>query len=601
MLAFSLSTICFCFSFSNKNINKSNKDYVTNYRIIFPKKDDEIKWLDQDSYEVLTSICDTFIPHINIEDINETSIKQAFKECDESDLFASGAFSIDNLLQHKQHLSRGAIESDIHINISKAIQNFVKNEDQFKLYLLLKLLSTSLGTFILSGSYFTPFHHLELNKRINILNKLRDSIIPDLRSGYQSFKRVVGHNFLSNADRGKNNPSWEAMEYDPSKTISNSPIISNILPSNDYKKIVRDSNIHDINKDEIIQTDVIVVGSGSGGGVIASELVKAGLNVIVLEKGGYYRSDDYTAWRETEAMVRSFEMGGLCATADGNIAVLAGSCVGGGSSINWSASFRTPTNVLKDWVDMGLKQFGPGLEFDKSMDIVHKLMNVNSRFSYRDETNSNCDQDNTDQCDPNFKVNYNNTMLWESSKKIGYNPERVPRNVKNCSDCGHCCHGCPHECKQSTITSLLEPLLISHPYTNNNNNKGKGSLRIIPNCSVGKILTSCNLNNNLEANGIEGTISTYNEEENVGLNVPIPNKHKIIIKSKIVISSAGALHTPSLLLRSGLKHPKIGKHLCLHPVIGVAGVFPDHVTGLNYYHMLLLFNFNLFIKCIILY
>lgn len=576
MLAFAVSAIYLSYSFSNTNNSNIKKSQIN-----YPKKDDEIKWLDQDSFEVITSICDTFIPHINIDDINETSIKQAFNEVDESDLFASGAFSIDDLLQHKKHLSRGAIESEIHINISKAIQNFVKNEDQFKLYLLLKLLSTSIGTLILSGSYCTPFHNLELNKRINVLNTLRDSKFKDLRSGYQSFKRIVGHNFLSNSDRGINNPSWEAMEYDPTKTISSSPIISNIS-SNDYKKIVKDSNMHDINQDEIILTDVIVVGSGSGGGMIASELVKAGLNVIVLEKGGYYRSDDYKLWRETEAMVRSFEMGGLCSTADGNIAILAGSCVGGGSSINWSASFRTPVNVLKDWTDMGLTQFSPGLEFEKSMDIVHKLMNVNSRFSYRDdddETNSKCEHNNIDHCDQNFKVNYNNKMLWESSIKTGFKPERVPRNVKNCSDCGHCCHGCPHESKQSTITSLLEPLLISHPYNNNNNSKCKGSLRIIPNCSVDKILTSMNLHNKLETNGIEGTISIYNEDENIGLNVPIPIKHKIIIKSKIVISSAGALHTPALLLRSGLKHPKIGKHLCLHPVIGVAGIFPGHNTG----------------------
>ncbi len=49
----------------------------------------------------------------------------------------------------------------------------------------------------------------------------------------------------------------------------------------------------------------------------------------------------------------------------------------------------------------------------------------------------------------------------------------------------------------------------------------------------------------------------------------------------MVVCSAGALHTPALLLRSGLKHDLIGTHLCLHPVIVTAGVVPGVLTGLS--------------------
>jgi hypothetical protein len=62
-------------------------------------------------------------------------------------------------------------------------------------------------------------------------------------------------------------------------------------------------------------------------------------------------------WKEVEAYIQAFDRGGLMGSADGNVIVLAGSCVGGGSTINWSASFAPPAYVLKDWENAGLPQF----------------------------------------------------------------------------------------------------------------------------------------------------------------------------------------------------------------------------------------------------
>lgn len=90
---------------------------------------------------------------------------------------------------------------------------------------------------------------------------------------------------------------------------------------------------------------------------MAAQLAQAGLDVLVLEKGGYFRAEEFKVWRESEAFLHTFEKGGLCSTVEGNLLVLAGSCVGGGSTVNWSASFRTPEVVREDWVNMGLKQF----------------------------------------------------------------------------------------------------------------------------------------------------------------------------------------------------------------------------------------------------
>jgi hypothetical protein len=64
--------------------------------------------------------------------------------------------------------------------------------------------------------------------------------------------------------------------------------------------------------------------------------------------------------------------------------VLAGSCVGGGSTINWSASFRTPDFVLRDWASKGMEQFKEGGAFSRSLAAVHTLLGVNCEHSHRD-------------------------------------------------------------------------------------------------------------------------------------------------------------------------------------------------------------------------
>jgi hypothetical protein len=76
-------------------------------------------------------------------------------------------------------------------------------------------------------------------------------------------------------------------------------------------------------------------------------------------------------------------------------------------------------------------------------------------------------------------------------EKIGFKPEKIPRNTKNCVDCGHCCHGCPYEAKQSTLTALLEPLLLAqHPSATAETSTAEDvyKLQIIPDCEVSRIL-----------------------------------------------------------------------------------------------------------------
>ena len=72
---------------------------------------------------------------------------------------------------------------------------------------------------------------------------------------------------------------------------------------------------------EIIETDVVIVGSGCGGAVCAKNLAEAGHKVLVVEKGHYY-STESLPMDEVDAMDRLFDNGGFTITDDGSMTVL---------------------------------------------------------------------------------------------------------------------------------------------------------------------------------------------------------------------------------------------------------------------------------------
>jgi choline dehydrogenase-like flavoprotein len=332
-----------------------------------------------------------------------------------------------------------------------------------------------------------------------------------------------------------------------------------------------------------VSVDAVVVGSGCGGGVIAKSLVDAGFNVLVLEKGGYYHAGDFKQWKEADAGKYTLEKAGLLATEDGGFAVIAGSCVGGGSTINWSASFTPPTYVLQEWKNQfklpGFDEQNPTSEYNQARKDILQWVNVNQENSYYDE----CEETKEPgKC--TFAVNGNNRLLWKSAEKQGFQPEKIPRNVKNCKDCGHCCYGCAHRSKQSTIHALLEPILLQQRENEKNNvqdNGGKGKLFIIPHTYVNQVLwkeVAGSTNHSIygkkkEACGVDAIV-TINENN-------IETKISLRVKAHVFVSSCGSVHTPALLLRSRFQHPLIGKGLTLHPVVPVCGIAnKDFDTGL---------------------
>ena len=97
------------------------------------------------------------------------------------------------------------------------------------------------------------------------------------------------------------------------------------------------------------RTDVLVVGSGAGGGPTAALLAEAGLDVVVVEEGGLVRQGEVEPF-SLQQMDRQYRAGGVTAAVGSPaIAYAEGCCAGGGTEINSGLYRRPPEDVLWRW------------------------------------------------------------------------------------------------------------------------------------------------------------------------------------------------------------------------------------------------------------
>lgn len=105
--------------------------------------------------------------------------------------------------------------------------------------------------------------------------------------------------------------------------------------------------------------DVVVVGSGYGGGVVAARLARAGKSVCVLERGREFQAGEFPSRfpdlrREMQVDARTWSSGSPSALFDvrmgDDMHVLVGCGVGGGSLINAGVALRPDRRVFADTV-----------------------------------------------------------------------------------------------------------------------------------------------------------------------------------------------------------------------------------------------------------
>ena len=128
---------------------------------------------------------------------------------------------------------------------------------------------------------------------------------------------------------------------------------------------------------------------------------------------------------------------GMIMTDSGSMPILAGSCLGGGTVINWTTSFAVPEQVRAEWDRRsGLTLFETAA-FAQSLERVSERLNVGTRWT----TPSRRDQ-----------------LLEAGARALGWPVEPIPRNVTDCLEgleCGFCTYGCRHGAKNSTANTYL--------------------------------------------------------------------------------------------------------------------------------------------------
>lgn len=404
-----------------------------------------------------------------------------------------------------------ADDSNLLERIEEAYSRIASEEEKRDLKLLLNSFERSLFNGLMGGIW-KPLSQMNISEREIILQSWATSRFELRRKAFQGIKRLALFLAYANQPNREKHPAWDTIEYSGPPGGGNEP-----------KRIVP----YEITDNRSLSCDVLVIGSGAGGGVVAGELSEAGYDVMVVEKGGYYSEEDFTG-NELEASETMFEKYGSLTTHDTALVVLAGTLLGGGTTINWSASFRTPDNVLNEWANAyGISDANTQLWQD-SLDAVHTRSNVS------------CDESH---------LNANNSMLERGLLKLGYHMETIPRNVKGCEDCGFCNYGCSFGAKQGTLKTYLQDAYE------------RGS-RIVVRAEVKRVL-----HENGQAKGAVVEVTDANEAI-----------HLITIRAKIVVVSAGTIHTPAILRRSALNNPNIGEHLHLHPTSLIFSLFDEAIT-----------------------
>jgi choline dehydrogenase-like flavoprotein len=281
-------------------------------------------------------------------------------------------------------------------------------------------------------------------------------------------------------------------------------------------------------RDEAIECDVALIGSGAGGAAAAWVLSQAGLKVLIIEEGRKFEPDQLSTKQSWSLRNIYAERGASLATGNVYLPIPRGRVVGGSTVLNSAICFRTPATILKRWQEefevpwADLEHYNPVFAEIESAIGVAKTQPVNARA--------------------------HNLIFKVGVDALKLDGDFISRNAPGCVGCGLCQLGCPIGGKGSVDRNLI-PVSLSH---------GAALLTCARATSI--------VVENQVARGVEvWAVDPVTEER----------RRRIQVKAKKVFLCAGAVGSPMLLLRQGLANSsgQVGDNLRVHTGGGITARF----------------------------
>lgn len=282
-----------------------------------------------------------------------------------------------------------------------------------------------------------------------------------------------------------------------------------------------------------LTTEVLIIGSGSGGATAARLLSEAGREVVVLEEGRDLVGAERTQ-RDAQMYDQLYMDRGGRASHDLSVSVLQGRVLGGGGVINTCDVVPIPEGVLHHWASRyGLEDFAPTRFAEFERDALTDL----SASRIRED-----------------QVNLANYKLRQGAEALGLRGELMMHNRVGCRGLGTCLLGCP-------LHSKRNPRMVALP-------------KAI--AAGARIFT--------RARAVE--IRRANQElKEVTVRVLDAKGYReqgtFTVRAKVVVVAANAISTAELLLRSGIGNEHVGRNLILQPQLPIIGLFDERIDAFD--------------------
>ena len=267
--------------------------------------------------------------------------------------------------------------------------------------------------------------------------------------------------------------------------------------------------------------DVVIVGAGVAGSLLAERLSATGKSVLLLEAGPYVPEAELTP-DELLWVARLQKSSGLqrsnleepYASRVGNVVMLQAACVGGGGVINNAVNFMLPSHRLEQWLGLGFP-IAP-------KDLRRSYLTTGSELSI------GAVSEKSRFLNPVCKVLENafgKPQKPEFGRPIqpGFFECMVNMVPNGCLGCGMCNTGCGSERKRNALQVHLPRAL------------GPGrDTELVANARVIDVV-------------VDRSASGVQRVESLSVQTPAG---KLSVRGREYVLSAGAIHTSALMLRS---------------------------------------------------